>query len=396
MSEDFHVEIDCQQICKHGKFIFGDVFYSKKIHEENRTLLILADGMGSGVKANVLATLTASMAINFTMAHKNIVEAAEIIMSTLPICSVRKISYCTFTIVDIESDGTTRIVEYDNPKTLVLRGNLPLDIQWQESDLLLEYHQEKKLRSCTFKAYKEDRIIFWSDGIMQSGLGSDQYPQGWQYVNAEKLVKQIISSDPKISARQLAKKLVNKALSNDMLIHEGSKDDISCAAVYFRNPRHLLICSGPPFESSRDFQMAMTVSEFAGKKIVCGGTSSEIIARELHLKIDPVMKKTDPDLPPISFIPGMDLVTEGVLTLNKVIIILEKLPDYDLAQGPADTIVKMIMDSDVIHFLIGTGVNVTNHDPNLPMELELRRTMIKQIVKLLEDKFLKEVEINYM
>lgn len=396
MSNDFHLDINCQQICKHDKFIFGDVFNSLKIPEENRWILVLADGMGSGVKANVLATLTASMAINFTKAHKNIIDSAEIIMRTLPICSVRKMSYSTFTIVDIQSDGTTKIVEYDNPPTLILRGNTPLEIEWTESSLAIENKREKKLRSCCFKAIKDDRLIFWSDGVMQSGLGSDQYPLGWSYSNAEKLVLQIVQSEPKISALQLAKKIVNKAHANDTLIYPGAKDDISCTTVYFREPRHLLICSGPPYEKVRDFQMAQSVQDFAGKKIVCGGTTSEIIARELHLKIEEKMKTTDSELPPVSFIEGMDLVTEGVLTLHKVINILENFTDYDLKNGPADEIVKLIIQSDIIHFLIGTGINITNHDPNLPIELEMRRSLVKQIVKLIEDKLLKQVEIKYM
>ncbi len=142
--------------------------------------------------------------------------------------------------------------------------------------------------------------------------------------------------------------------------------------------------------------MAQFVQDFAGKKIVCGGTTSEIIARELHLKIEEKMKTTDPELPPVSFIEGIDLVTEGVLTLHKVINILENYTDYDLKNGPADEIVKLIIQSDIIHFLIGTGINITNHDPDLPIELEMRRSLVKQIVKLVEDKLLKQVEIKYM
>ncbi len=97
-------------------------FLSERIKKERRIIAVLSDGMGSGVKANVLATLTASMALNFTKGHRSIQQTAAVIMDTLPVCSIRKVSYSTFTIIDIEFDGTTQIVEYDNPNCIVMRG----------------------------------------------------------------------------------------------------------------------------------------------------------------------------------------------------------------------------------------------------------------------------------
>ena len=146
----FYIDIECRQNNHIGELICGDVFLSKRIKEEGRTIAVLSDGMGSGVKANVLATLTASMALNFTVEHREVRKTAEIIMNTLPVCSVRKVSYSTFTIIDIEDDGTTTIVEYDNPTCTITRGADLYDPKWHFIELESEQNKGKKINLLTF------------------------------------------------------------------------------------------------------------------------------------------------------------------------------------------------------------------------------------------------------
>lgn len=390
----FFIDIECRQNNHEGELICGDVFLSRRVKEEGRTVVVLSDGMGSGVKANVLATLTASMAINFTVEHREVKKTAEIIMNTLPVCSVRKMSYSTFTIIDIEDDGTTTIVEYDNPSSLVMRGSKVFDPGWEEIVLDSEKNKGKKLLTCSFKAIKEDRVFFWTDGIAQSGMGSKALPFGWGREEMENYVQKIVRYTPFVASGKLAQKVVNIAC-----LHDGDKpkDDSSCGVIYFREPRKLLLVSGPPFEEKNDFDFALKVSRFKGKRIIAGGTTAEIVARELALKFDAGMDSADPDLPPVSYVEGITLVTEGILTLGKVAKLLEHYhKDTRLGNGPADQIIKLLLESDKIHVLNGTRINVAHQDPNLPVELEIRRTVIKRIVKLLENKFLKEVDVEYM
>ncbi|MCU4176024.1 SpoIIE family protein phosphatase [Carboxylicivirga sp. N1Y90] len=396
MNQDnrFYIDIECRQNNHVGELICGDVFLSKRIKEEGRTIAVLSDGMGSGVKANVLATLTASMAMNFTVEHREVRKTAEIIMNTLPVCSVRKVSYSTFTIIDIDDDGTTTIVEYDNPQCIVMRGAKMFDPKWSYIELQSEQNKGKKIRTCKFKAQREDRVFFWSDGIVQSGMGSRAFPFGWGEEAVGEYVKKIVNYTPFASAIKIANKVVNMAM-----LHDGDKpkDDSSCGVIYFREPRKLLLISGPPFEDESDFKFSLKVQHYKGKKIIAGGTTAEVIARELALKFDAGLESDDPDLPPVSFMQGIDLVTEGILTLGKVATLLEQYNNETrLGRGPADQIIKMLLESDKIHVLNGTRINVAHQDPNLPVELEIRRTVVKRIVKLLEEKFLKEVNIEYM
>ena len=394
MNNKFHIEINCKQKNHDGERICGDVFLSRRLNKENRIIAVLSDGMGHGVKANILATLTSTMALNFTKEHKDFNKIAEIIMKTLPVCSERKISYSTFTIVDINYDGKTSILEYDNPECVILRGSEIFDPQWNCIILDSEKNSGKELRSCSFYPQKEDRIIFYSDGVTQSGMGKENFLFGWGDKNVNFFIRDIIKSDNFISAYKLADKVVNRANLNDNF---HLKDDTSCAVIYYREPRKLLICTGPPYEKNNDEKLAAIVKDFNGKKIICGATTSDIIARELNYEIEDSFEFEDEDLPPISYMQGVDLVTEGILTLGKVTEILKKYKNnYTLGKGPADRIVKLIKESDQISFVIGTRINIAHQDPSLPVELEIRRTVVKRIAKLLETKFLKQVDLQFI
>lgn len=394
MAAGFYIEVDCKQRNHEGERICGDVFINKKIKEENRIIAVLSDGMGHGLKANILATLTSTMALNFTREHQDMVKIAEMIMKTLPICSERKISYSTFSIVDIEIGGKVNILEYDNPEAFIIRGTKTIDPGWQYIEMESEKNRGKQLRRCSFIPEKGDRLVFSSDGITQSGLGSDKYPFGWGHADLVDFAIGEVTKQTDISASELGERIVKRAVIND---NYHSKDDTSCAVIYFRDPRKMLICTGPPFENEKDKVYADRVKKFEGLKVLSGATTADIIAREWKKEIEDTFEFDDPDLPPVSFMEGVDLITEGILTLTKVANILK---DYNnqtvLNKGPADRIVKMILESDEIHFIVGTRINIAHQDPNLPVELEIRRTVVKRIAALLEDKFLKEVQFEYI
>jgi hypothetical protein len=394
MDNSFFVEVGVFQKSHIGERICGDVFLSRKVKEENRTIAVLSDGMGHGVKANLLATLTATMTLNFTVEHRDVHKIAEIIMNTLPVCSERKVSYSTFTIIDIEDSGQTTIINYDNPECIIIRdGNVFLP-HWHTITLDSEINKDKEIKACTFKAQKEDRIIMLTDGITQSGLGRGKYLLGYGIENTKELIQSKVKEKNDISASRLATFMVNKAHAND---EYQSKDDISSVVIYLREPRKLLLCSGPPFDQKKDEYLVDKVKYFKGKKIISGGTTVDIIARGLNLPIEDTLEFNDPDLPPVSMIEGIDLATEGILTLSKVNSILEKFNERtELGKGPADEIIKLFLESDEIQLCIGTAINIAHQDPNLPVELEIRRSVAKKLAKLLEEKFFKEVTLEFI
>lgn len=390
----FHVDVDCAQLSKEGCQVCGDVFLSRRIKEEDRIIAVMSDGLGSGIKANVLATLTASMAVTFTLEKQPIDRTAQIIMSTLPVDSKRQISYATFTIIDIESGGETRIIEFDNPAWMLIRNGRVIEIEKERVNVVLEGGRARQMYLSHFTLERDDRVVMVSDGVTQSGIGTNDMPFGYGDDSIREFIRNRIIEDPTVSAHELAKVVIRKSNANDIY---KPQDDISCAVIHLREPRRLMVCSGPPYDENRDKLLAEMVSDFKGKKVVCGGTTSQILARELGLSIDVGFNIDDSGLPPASKMKGIDLVTEGILTIGRVAEILENMQGFEvLGSGPAVAICKLLLGSDVISLVVGTKINVAHQDPSLPVELEIRRNVMRKIARLLEEKFLKEVNIQFI
>ncbi len=397
MGDRYHVDIGYFQCNHEGEKICGDVIQSKRLPDEDRILCVLSDGMGHGVKANVFATLTSTILLNLSQEQKDAGRMAGVLMKALPIYSDGDISYATYTIVDISlSEGAVSLLEYDNPATFVLRGTHMYDPDWRH----IRYKGEASvrgnpdLRTCLFVPQIEDRIIFCTDGITQSGMGRG-LAMGWGRNDLIRYVREIVEAEPDIASAELSKKIVRQASAHDLY---QPKDDLTCAVAYFRRPRCTILCTGPPFHTERDTEFALLLNRFDGRKIICGATTAMIIARELRREITDE-KITDSTLPPSSAMEGIDLVTEGILTLTKVTNLLNNIhrsPTAQLGKGPADRIVRLLLDSDDIHILVGTKINECHHDPTLPVEIEMRRNLVRRLAHVLTGHFMKAVTISYM
>jgi hypothetical protein len=394
-NQDYHVEINVQQKRPKNEIACGDVFLSDIFREEGRTILVLSDGIGHGIKASVLAQLTATMALKYARFHTKPEISAKIIMEALPKSSDGKESYATFTIIEVETDGKVRIINYDNPPVLIFRNGKPYQPKEYELEVRGKENVGKLLRCREFKAQKEDRMIFLSDGVPQSGLGNNRYPMGWGMEKIQEFAGSQINRMPYISATKLARKITNQASMNDDF---EVKDDVTCGVIYFREPRNFMLITGPPFYKIKDYDFADRIKSFNGKKIICGGTTAEIIARELNMNVEiEHAPKTRDSLPPTANMEGFEMVTEGILTLGKVEEILDNYnSDTRLQDSPPEKVVKLLLQHDSIEIILGTRINWAHQDPEQPIELELRKYVVKRIVKILTNKFFKHVEIEYL
>jgi len=392
MTGESFIDVDFCRQAKAGQVVAGDVFLSRKIKEEGRIITVLSDGLGSGVKAGVLANLTATMALRYTSAFVDVRQSAKTIMDTLPVCEKRKISYSTFTIVDLDEDGKTRVIEHGNPPLVLLRGQSPVPIE--RASLTLETWKDRVIYYSEFDTQLGDRIVFFSDGVSQSGLGRVGLPLGWGQDRVTDFLQRQISTENEISSRELSRKLVAEALTND---GRAAKDDITCGAIYYRRPRRLLVITGPPFSKERDGELAELVQTFDGKKAICGGTTAGIVSRLLGRPVTMNLSQLDPDIPPPAVMEGVDLVTEGTVTLAKVAEILEGgTPLDNLRKNPARDLAGLMLQSDIIQFAVGTRINEAHQDPNVPVELDLRRNIIRKIASLLETRHLKEAQVRFI
>ena len=399
-------EVGYYQTRKYGQGTGGDAFLSRKT-PDGRIVTVLSDGLGSGIKAGVLATLTASMAVTFIADDIPVRRAADRIMRTLPVCRERGISYATFTIVDIDTMDRVKIVEYENPPYILVREMIQVEPIKTPVPVLASAERAKKARPINpslqreavmqyseYEARAGDRLIFFSDGIPQSGMGTRAKPLGWGNPAVQDFALSCVARHPRVSARELARRMVTEAEGNDSW---KAKDDISCAVIYFREPRKLLVMTGPSVEPERDRDMAELFENFPGKRLLCGGTTAMILSRELGRKVQVSLKNRDPDIPPAGSMEGAELVTEGIITLGKAAELLESgYSGQPVRENPATRVVDLFLDSDQIEFVVGTRINDAHQDPNMPVELEIRRNIVKKIAALLEEHHLKETSIRFI
>lgn len=388
ISETF-IEIDNYKLSKHGPSVSGDITLTKRI-DNDRIISILCDGLGSGVEANVLASFTASMGIEYITDDLNITSAAELIMDALPLCPLRKISYSTFSIVDMFKDSSVRIIEHGNPPFLFFRSSTP--ITYNPKELQRPRWQNRSLQYTHVNATIGDRIILVSDGVTQSGLGSDLWPMGFGQERISGLISEIICQFPLISASDLSRKICETALSNDL---NKAGDDITCLVMYIRHPRNLRVLTGPPVDPKRDPEFASLIKDWDGKSAVCGGTTSNIVERELNKNATMNFDTIDTFVPVTSTMEGIDLVTEGCITLGYCVRLLEDKDLFKSKRNGAVQLRDLFLSSDIIEFYVGTRINQAHQDPDLPIELDIRRNTIKKICSLLEKEYFKKTIIRY-
>ena len=383
------IDIACSQKKKYNQNAYGDYFASNRFPNMNRVVAVLSDGLGSGIKANILACMTSTMLLKFMENNSDIEKSCEIIMNSLPVCKVRGISYSTFSAIDCFDNGKAKIVEEGNPDFIWIRNGEILKPEYQT--IQSKDFKNRKMKVYNINLEKYDRIIFCSDGATQVAMGTKTLPLGLERNGLIKIILNKLEQEPEISSKNLSEYLVHQI--ELIAPNRELKDDTSIVSIYCRNPRESLIFTGPPFHSEKDSFYAKTFMEFKGKKAISGGTTANIISRELNIPVSADISTNSGKLPGLSRMDGVDLVTEGILTLTKT---LEYLESGYPEKNAAKTLMDFMLDSDVINFLVGAQMNKAHYDPNLPIEIEIRKNVIKQMAKVLEEKYLKKVNVQFI
>ena len=385
------IDIDCAQEKKYNQNTYGDYFLSKRYPQSGDLIAVLSDGLGSGIKANILATMTATMLLKFVEAGADIKTACEVIMNSLPVCKVRKISYSTFSVAHCSEDGEVKVVEEGNPNFIYISDGKVIEPEYTVIDS--DTFKNRHMRVYKLQLKLGDRLIFCSDGVTQAGLGSSELKLGLRRSGLIKFLLEKINESPEISSSELAKFVIRIALNTE--VDRRAKDDTSCCVIYYREPRRALIFTGPPYHQEKDSEYAREFFNSEGKKAICGGTTANLISRELNIPVCCNNVRSVGKLPATSQMEGIDLVTEGILTLTKTVEYLEN-GFNDKEKNAAYELMQFLLSSDCIEFMVGAKLNQAHYDPNLPIEIEIRKNIIKKMAKILENKYIKKVTVRYI
>ncbi len=386
------LEISSKSLCKHGEELCGDTV--EIIKTENSDIIILSDGMGSGVKANILSTLTGRILGTMLKQGARIEDCVDTIAKTLPVCSVRKVAYSTFSILQIFGNGDAYLVEYDNPGCVMIHNKKLVDIPYITKEI-----EGKSIREYRFKVSMNDYFVLFSDGVTHAGVG-DVMSFGWGWARAAEYIKKACQ-DRHISAPRLTSMICK--ICNDLYINSPGDDTTVVVARIVRR-KYVNIFTGPPTSKDLDTVLMRDFMTSPGKKIVSGGTSANIASRILNRKIMASLNYTDPEIPPVASIEGVDLVTEGVLTLNRCVQMLEQYNKGDMSvvffdkldadNGAAMLAKLLIEDCTHLNLFVGKAMNAEHQRAGLPFDLSIRMQLVDRIKKACE-KMGKTVVVKY-
>lgn len=366
---------------KSGEEVCGDTIKLKKTEEE--TVVSVSDGLGSGIKASILSTLTASMATTMVLNDVPISEVFSSIISTLPTCKVRGISYATLATCYVNHvNGDCHIFEYDFPVVLFYREGEFVELKKKVHEI-----QGRKVLESSIQVKPGDIVFLMTDGISQAGMGSIKYPFGFGVDNIRKELKNLL--DNKVDLHSITKHLVRLA---EALDRDTKGDDATVCAIKIRERRNLTIMVGPPENKENDKIVVEKLMSAEGKKVICGGTTSQIVEKILGKKVEIDFSSISEYSPPIGYMEGVDLVTEGIITLSQVFRYYEN-QDSTLGVG-AQKLIDLLDESDVITFFVGRAINPAHQNPLFSHDISLKFRLIHDISQILEKRG-KVVRIEY-
>jgi hypothetical protein len=401
-------DIGCVNFNKYGEELCGD-HVEIASPEDKLTVMVLADGLGSGVKANILSTLTAKIISTMMINSLAVEDCVETITATLPICKVRQIAYSTFTIIRIADNQDAEIIQYDNPLVILLRHGK--NFEYQKTAETIEDRSMNKEAPVTsgrsagrktiyktrLQIHDDDIFIAMSDGAVHAGVGRS-LNFGWQRENIISFLEGIYSRE--YTAKTLSSMLLDKCYS----LYGGKPgDDTTICTVKIRRRQPVNLLIGPPLSPGEVPKMMSLFFSKEGKHIICGGTTSALAAEFLGKPLETeIPRYVDPEIPPTAKISGVDLVTEGVVTIHKV---LEYARDYigdnssyaqwNSGRDGASEIARLLFEEATdINFYVGRAVNPAHQNPDLPISFNIKMRLIDELAACLKEMG-KRIKVSY-
>ncbi len=367
------IDVGRALIPKKGEELPGDTV--EVDDSQSSTVVVLSDGLGSGVKANILSSLTAKMTVGMLKYGCDLSEVIEALADTLPICEVRNIAYSTFTILQVFPDGTAYLAEYDNPRAIIGQERTVIDVPRKTRVI-----SGRKINEAHFRLDERSWVVLVSDGVIHAGIGGI-WNLGWTHERVQNYISRVITTF------QDAQDMCDDLCHVCQRLYAGEiGDDVSVATVMVRKPRYLTLMIGLPKDKSRDKEILSHLLAREGKRAVAGGSTSQMVARELGRELKVNLGSMIDNVPPTAYIEGIDLVVEGTLTIERTLKYLrDGRKKVSLMYKPdgASRLCSALLEADDIHILMGSAVNPAHQSPDLPETLQLKSRMVEDLSKIL-------------
>lgn len=366
-------EIWWRSLPKHGEELCGDKV--EVVYTPDTTIVVLSDGLGSGVKANILATLTTRIASCMLKRDIPLEAVVETVLQTLPVCKVRKMAYSTLAILQIDRFGRSRLIEIDTPRVQVIRNGQVRELPFER-----KFIHGKEVLDSHFTLSREDVLVMVSDGVILAGIGGI-LPLGWGVQGLAEYLRDSIRAS--MSTMDIVDQVINRS---ECYYASTPGDDTTVIAVKMREERRVKLLTGPPGDSSLDETVVRQFMYGPYTKVVAGGTTAKIVARVLERKLITFLEYEDADVPPMGKINGIDLVCEGMLTLQKTLEKLQKARHGALLTNKNDgatRLTKILLGSDEICIMAGKAINPAHQNPDIPYQLGIRNQVVDKIAAYL-------------
>lgn len=391
MTNNLCTEIGYNSLFKYGEELCGDHIEVVE-QEENSTVIVLADGLGSGVKANILSTLTSKIIATMMANNLSVEDCVSTIAATLPVCEERGVAYSTFTIIHISNNQEAEIIQYDNPHVLFLRNGKNVEYPKTITEM-----DGKQIYSSKILLEENDVFIAMSDGVSHAGVGRS-LSFGWE---RNKIIDYMeMTYDKDFTAKTLTAIL----LAECNRLYDGHPgDDTTVCTVKIRKRKPVNLLMGPPSDPKDVNKMMSLFFSKKGRHIVCGGTTTTLAAQFLGKEVEiGIPMYLDPDVPPICHVDGIDLATEGVITITKVLSYAhnylegnENYQDWNNKQDGAALIARQLFEiATDINFYVGRAVNPAHQNPNLPITFNIKMQLIEELSQCLK-KMGKRIKVSY-
>ena len=386
---DLCADIGYKSILHAGEQLCGD--HVDIASDEQSTVVVLADGLGSGVKASILSTLTSKIISTMMAEGLSVEDCVRTIAATLPVDSKHGVAYSTFTIVHLMNNTYADVIQYDNPQLILLRNGQNYDYPTQEMIV-----GDKKILRSRIRLEEGDLFIAMSDGCPHASA-EEAYNMDWTRDDIIRFMETISLAG--YNAKTLSTMLIDECWS----LYAGEpRDDATACVIAIRKREPMNILFGPPSDPDDAERMMNLFFSKEGKHIICGGTTASIAAKHLRVPLRTGSGEMVGGIPPTSELEGVDLVTEGVITMSRVVEYAHdfigenaQYETWSYGRDGASMICRLLFEEATdINFYVGRAVNPAHQDPNLPINFHIKMRLVDELSEALRTMG-KRVKISY-